>query len=108
MGLLRYWCCAECRDLQLTGSCPIFMEPQTLGDRELREPPFELQAMIVINRQDTQLAGEIRSMRELTAGRQELAVVKELEITGLSALWIVPARMLNRYLRYLFCSCAAK
>lgn len=54
-----------------------------LSSGSLSEFTSRVQAMIVINRQDAQLAGEIRSMRELTAGRQELAVAKELEITGL-------------------------
>ncbi len=54
-----------------------------LSSVSLSEFTSRVQSMIVIDRQDAQLAGEIRSMRELTAARQELAGAKELEISGL-------------------------
>ena len=54
-----------------------------LSSGTLSEFTSRVQAMILINRQDAQLAGEIRSLRELTAARKELAVSKELEIKGL-------------------------
>ncbi len=54
-----------------------------LSSSSLSEFTSRVQAMILINRQDAQLAGEIRSMRELTATRQVLAATKELEIKGL-------------------------
>ena len=54
-----------------------------LSSGTLSEFTSRVQAMILINRQDAQLAGEIRSLRGLTAARQELAVSKELEIKGL-------------------------
>ena len=54
-----------------------------LSSSTLSEFTSRVQAMILINRQDAQLAGEIRSLRERTAARQELAASKELEIKGL-------------------------
>lgn len=54
-----------------------------LSSSTLSEFTSRVQAMILINRQDAQLAGEIRSLRELTAARQEVAASKELEIKGL-------------------------
>lgn len=54
-----------------------------LSSSTLSEFTSRVQAMILINRQDAQLAGEIRSLRELTTTRQELAAAKELEINGL-------------------------
>ena len=54
-----------------------------LSSGSLSEFASRVQALVVINRQDAQLAGEIRSIRELTAARQELAGAKEIEIKGL-------------------------
>ena len=54
-----------------------------LSSGSLSEFTSRVQAMILINRQDAQLAGEIRSLRGLTAARQELAASKQLEIKGL-------------------------
>ena len=54
-----------------------------LSSGSLSEFASRVQALVVINRQDAQLAGEIRSIRELTTARQELAGAKELEIKGL-------------------------
>ena len=54
-----------------------------LSSGSLSEFASRVQALVVINRQDAQLAGEIRSIRELTAARQELATAKEIEIKGL-------------------------
>jgi murein DD-endopeptidase MepM/ murein hydrolase activator NlpD len=54
-----------------------------LSSGSLSEFTSRVQAMILINRQDAQLAAEIRSLRGLTAQRQELAASKELEIKGL-------------------------
>lgn len=54
-----------------------------LSSGSLSEFAGRVQAMIVINRQDAQLASEIRAIREGTASRQELAAAKELEVKGL-------------------------
>ena len=54
-----------------------------LSSGSLSEFASRVQALVVINRQDAQLAGEIRSIRELTAARQELAGAKAIEIKGL-------------------------
>lgn len=54
-----------------------------LSSGSLSEFAGRVQAMIVINRQDAQLASEIRTIREGTATRQELAAAKELEVKGL-------------------------
>ena len=54
-----------------------------LSAGSLSEFTSRVQAMVLINRQDAHLAGEIRSMREQTSARQELAASKELEIKGL-------------------------
>lgn len=54
-----------------------------LSSGSLSEFAGRVQAMIVINRQDARLAGEIRTMRELTGARQQLAAAKESEIKGL-------------------------
>ena len=54
-----------------------------LSSGSLSEFAGRVQALVVINRQDAQLAGEIRSIRELTAARQELAGAKAVEIKGL-------------------------
>lgn len=54
-----------------------------LSSGSLSEFASRVQALVVINRQDAQLAGEIRSIRELTAARQELATAKQVEIKGL-------------------------
>lgn len=54
-----------------------------LSSGSLSEFTARVQAMILINRQDAQLAGEIRTIRELTAARQEVASAKEIEIKGL-------------------------
>ena len=54
-----------------------------LSSGSLSEFAARVQAMIVINRQDAQLASEIRTIREHTASRQELAAAKELEVKGL-------------------------
>lgn len=56
-----------------------------LSSGSLSEFTSRVQAMILINRQDAQLAGEIRTIRELTAARQDVAAAKELEIKGLEA-----------------------
>lgn len=56
-----------------------------LSSGSLSEFTARVQAMILINRQDAQLAGEIRTIRELTAARQEVASAKEIEIKGLEA-----------------------
>ena len=54
-----------------------------LSSGSLSEFAGRVQALVVINRQDAQLAGEIRSIRELTGARQELAGAKAVEIKGL-------------------------
>jgi len=54
-----------------------------LSSGSLSEFASRVQALVVINRQDAQLAGEIRSIRELTTARQELAGAKAIEIKGL-------------------------
>jgi murein DD-endopeptidase MepM/ murein hydrolase activator NlpD len=54
-----------------------------LSSASLTEFANRLQAMIVINRQDVQLAGEIRTLRDDTRQKQDQASVKEREILGL-------------------------
>jgi murein DD-endopeptidase MepM/ murein hydrolase activator NlpD len=54
-----------------------------LSSSSLSEFASRVQAMILIDRQDAHLAGEIRSLRELIAAREEEAKIKEGEILGL-------------------------
>ena len=54
-----------------------------LSSASLSEFASRVQAMILIDRQDSQLAGEIRSLRELIASREEGVRGKEAEILGL-------------------------
>ncbi|HET8568572.1 MAG TPA: peptidoglycan DD-metalloendopeptidase family protein [Candidatus Limnocylindria bacterium] len=54
-----------------------------LSSGSLSEFASRVQAMILINRQDARLAGEIRVLRERTAEQQVIAKEKELEINGL-------------------------
>lgn len=55
-----------------------------LSSASLTEFANRLQAMIFINRQDVQLANEIRTLRADTEWKQEQASTKEKEILGLS------------------------
>jgi murein DD-endopeptidase MepM/ murein hydrolase activator NlpD len=55
-----------------------------LSSASLTEFANRLQAMIFINRQDVQLASEIRTLRADTLWKQEQASTKEKEILGLS------------------------
>jgi len=55
-----------------------------LSSSSLTEFANRLQAMIFINRQDVQLANEIRTLRADTQWKQEQASTKEKEILGLS------------------------
>ncbi|MDX6410354.1 MAG: hypothetical protein QOE13_3425 [Gaiellaceae bacterium] len=55
-----------------------------LSSSSLTEFANRLQAMIFINRQDVQLANEIRTLRADTLQKQDEASVKEKEILGLS------------------------
>jgi murein DD-endopeptidase MepM/ murein hydrolase activator NlpD len=55
-----------------------------LSSASLTEFAGRLQAMIVINRQDVQLANEIRTLRADTQWKQDQASTKEKEILGLS------------------------
>jgi murein DD-endopeptidase MepM/ murein hydrolase activator NlpD len=55
-----------------------------LSSSSLTEFANRLQAMIFINRQDVQLANEIRSLRADTQYKQDQASMKEKEILGLS------------------------
>ena len=54
-----------------------------LSSGSLSEFASRVQAMILINRQDARLAGEIRALRERTAEQELLAKDKQLEINGL-------------------------
>jgi murein DD-endopeptidase MepM/ murein hydrolase activator NlpD len=54
-----------------------------LSSSSLTEFANRLQAMIVINRQDVQLANEIRTLRADTLDKQDQASTKEKEILGL-------------------------
>jgi murein DD-endopeptidase MepM/ murein hydrolase activator NlpD len=54
-----------------------------LSSASLTEFANRLQAMIFINRQDVQLANEIRTLREDTSRKQDEAAGKEKEIIGL-------------------------
>ncbi|MBI3522289.1 MAG: peptidoglycan DD-metalloendopeptidase family protein [Chloroflexi bacterium] len=54
-----------------------------LSSSSLAEFAGRLQAMVLVNRQDVQLANEIRVLRTETAAKQELASDKEKEILGL-------------------------
>jgi murein DD-endopeptidase MepM/ murein hydrolase activator NlpD len=55
-----------------------------LSSASLTEFANRLQAMIFINRQDVQLANEIRTIRADTQQKQDDAAIKEKEILGLS------------------------
>jgi murein DD-endopeptidase MepM/ murein hydrolase activator NlpD len=55
-----------------------------LSSSSLTEFANRLQSMIVINRQDVQLANEIRTLRADTQWKQDQASMKEKEILGLS------------------------
>jgi murein DD-endopeptidase MepM/ murein hydrolase activator NlpD len=54
-----------------------------LSSASLTEFANRLQAMIFINRQDVQLANEIRTLREDTSRKQDEAAAKEKDIVGL-------------------------
>jgi murein DD-endopeptidase MepM/ murein hydrolase activator NlpD len=54
-----------------------------LSSRSLGDFASRIQAMVIINRQDVQLANEIRAMRDGTAANVELTKEKAAEIVGL-------------------------
>ncbi len=54
-----------------------------LSSSSLTEFASRVQAMLLINRQELQLANEIRSLRESAAGKRDEATVKQQEIVGL-------------------------
>jgi murein DD-endopeptidase MepM/ murein hydrolase activator NlpD len=54
-----------------------------LSSGSLAEFAGRLQAMVLVNRQDVQLANEIRGLRVSTSTKQEAAAAKELETIGL-------------------------
>jgi murein DD-endopeptidase MepM/ murein hydrolase activator NlpD len=56
-----------------------------LSSRSLSDFVSRVQAMILIDRQDKQIVGDIRSLKESTARKQEDVGQKELEIKGLQA-----------------------
>jgi murein DD-endopeptidase MepM/ murein hydrolase activator NlpD len=56
-----------------------------LSSRSLSDFVSRIQAMILINRQDRQIVGDIRSLKASTAQKQEDVAQKEVEIKGLQA-----------------------
>ncbi len=54
-----------------------------LSSGSLAEFATRVQAMIIVNRQDVQLANEIRGLRESTADKLDAAATKQTEVLGL-------------------------